>query len=67
MCAAAIKQARIKNIYSALSNDDKKIHKNVLSILKKDKSNPQVNLINDLDTIRAKKLLKGFFISTRNK
>lgn len=67
MCASAIKQARIKNIFSAIANDDENIHKNVLSILKKDKSNPQVNLLNNLDEERAKRILKEFFISTRNK
>lgn len=67
MCAAAIKQARISNIYSALSNDDQNIHNNVLSILKKDKSNPQVNLYNDLRSNEAQKLLKDFFDSKRGK
>ena len=55
MCAAAIKQARISNIYCAISN-----------ILKKDKSNPQVNLYNDQCVEEGRKILKDFFISTRN-
>lgn len=67
MCASAIKQSRIKNIYSAISNDDKNIHNRVLEILSKDKSNPQVKLYNDLDTSRAKKILTDFFNLTRNK
>ena len=67
MCAAAIKQARISNVYSALENDDKNIHNNVLNILKKDKSNPQVLLKNNLDTENGKKILRDFFLSTRNK
>lgn len=67
MCAAAIKQARISTIYSALSNDDQNIHSRVVSILDKDKSNPQVLLINDLEKERAKKLLNEFFVLTRNK
>lgn len=67
MCAAAIKQARIRTIYSALSNDDQNIHSRVVSILDKDKSNPQVLLINDLEKERAKKLLNEFFVLTRNK
>ena len=67
MCAAAIKQARISNVFSALENDDKNIHNNVLNILKKDKSNPQVLLKNNLDTENGKKILRDFFLSTRNK
>lgn len=67
MCAAAIKQARISNIYSALSNDDLIIHNNVLNILKKDKANPQVNLYNDLCVDEGRKILKDFFNSTRNR
>lgn len=67
MCAAAIKQARIRTVYSALSNDDQNIHSRVVSILDKDKSNPQVLLINDLEKERAKKLLNEFFVLTRNK
>lgn len=66
MCAAAIKQARISNIYCAISNDDEVIHNNVLNILKKDKSNPQVNLYNDQCVEEGRKILKDFFISTRN-
>lgn len=66
MCAAAIKQARISNVYCAISNDDEVIHNNVLNILKKDKSNPQVNLYNDQCVEEGRKILKDFFISTRN-
>lgn len=66
MCASAIKQSRITNIYSALSNDDKNIHKNVLNILKSDKANPQVNLYNDLFSAKEVELLKSFFNSQRN-
>lgn len=65
MCASAIKQARISNIYSALSNDDENIHNNVLNILKKDKSNPEVNLYNDQCVDLGRNILKEFFISTR--
>lgn len=67
MCAAAIKQARIRNVFSAISNDDENIHNNVLNIFKTDKSNPQVNLYNDLRIKDGERILKDFFISTRNK
>ncbi len=66
MCASAIKQSRISNIYSALSNDDETIHNNVINILKADKSNPQVNIENDLFSSEELKLLKIFFNSQRN-
>lgn len=67
MCAAAIKQARISNIYCALSNDDKKIHNNVLAIIDKDKSNSSVKLFNNLNPDLEKKLLNTFFVDKRNK
>ena len=67
MCAAALKQCRIRNIYCAISNDDQNIHNRVKEILSTDKSNPQVNLVNDLDTERGKKILTDFFNLTRNK
>lgn len=66
MCAAAIKSARIRNIYSALANDDENIHNNVLNILKQDKSNPQVNLINNLDIKRGKEMIEKFFYQQRH-
>ena len=66
MCAAAIKQARIKNVFSAISNDDINAHNSVLNILNKDKSNPQVKLYNNLEVEKGRKILKDFFISTRN-
>lgn len=67
MCAAAIKQSRIKNVYSAISNDDILIHNRILDIFSKDKSNPQVNLFNDQDVTRGSKILSDFFNLTRNK
>ena len=67
MCAAAIKQSRIKNVYSAISNDDILIHNRILDIFSKDKSNPQVNLFNDQDVTRGSKILSEFFNLTRNK
>ena len=67
MCASAIKQARISNIYCALSNDDEKIHHNVLNILNNDKSNPKVSLFNDLNPSYSKDILNRFFVDKRDK
>ena len=67
MCASAIKQARIKNIYSALSNLDKENEKVVEDILKKDKTNPEVNLISNIEPDKSKNILNSFFNIKRDK
>lgn len=67
MCASAIKQARIKNIYSALSNLDKENEKVVVDILKCDKTNPKVTLISNIEPDKSKKLLNSFFNIKRDK
>ena len=67
MCAGAIKQARIKNIYSALSNLDKENEKVVVDILKCDKTNPEVTLISDIEPDKSKKILNSFFNIKRDK
>ena len=67
MCASAIKQSRIKNIYSALSNLDKENKKVVVNILKCDKTNPGVNLISNIEPDKSKKLLNSFFNIKRDK
>ena len=67
MCASAIKQARIKNIYSALSNLDKENEKVVVDILKKDKTNPEVNLISNIEPDKSKNILNSFFSIKRDK
>ena len=67
MCASAIKQARIKNIYSALSNLDKENEKVVVNILKCDKTNPEVTLISNIEPDKSKKLLNSFFNIKRDK
>lgn len=67
MCASAIKQSRIKNIYSALSNLDKKNEKVVVDILKRDKTNPEVNLISNIEPDKSKKILNSFFDIKRDK
>ena len=67
MCASAIKQSRIKNIYSALSNLDKENEKVVVDILKRDKTNPSVNLISNIEPNKSKKILNSFFNIKRDK
>ena len=67
MCASAIKQSRIKNIYSALSNLDKENKKVVVDILKKDKTNPEVSLISNIEPEKSKKILNSFFSIKRDK
>ena len=67
MCASAIKQSRIKNVYSALNNSD---DSNII-ILKKifegDKVNPSVNFISNFNVDKSKQLLSSFFQKQRNK
>lgn len=67
MCASAIKQSRIRNIYSALSNLDKKNEKVVVDILKKDNTNPKVNLITNIEPDKSKRILNSFFNIKRDK
>ena len=52
MCASAIKQARIKNVYSALSNSDLNNLQIITEIFKKDKINPEVNFISNLNPLK---------------
>lgn len=67
MCASAIKQSRINNIYSALSNLDKENEKVVVDILKCDKTNPEVHLISNIEPLKSKNLLNSFFSIKRDK
>ena len=65
MCASAIKQARIKNVYSALNNLDKNNFEIITQIFKKDKLNPEVNFESNLNVESAKKILNSFFKKQR--
>ena len=66
MCASAIKQARISNVYSALNNSDLNNLKIINNIFEKDSVNPNVNFISNLDSDRSKMLLNKFFKRQRN-
>lgn len=67
MCASAIKQSRIKNVYSALNNSDI----NNLDIIKKifstDFVNSSVNFVTNCEKDYSQELLKKFFEKQRNK
>lgn len=60
MCASAIKQARIKNVFCGKSNDtyDKKLIKEILSTTD---GNGNVNISFNIDKLRCGNLLKKFF------
>lgn len=66
MCASAIKQARIKNVYSALNNSDNNNLNIIKEIFKKDTVNPAVNFISNVDMEHSKELLNSFFNKQRN-
>ncbi len=68
MCAGAIKQARISNVYSALSttsNINRTIINDIFTCA--DSSNPSVNFISNISPDRAKVLLSEFFQKQRKK
>ena len=66
MCASAIRQARIRNVYSALNNSDN-INTNILNdIFLTNSINPTVNFSTNLNEFRAKNLLASFFKKQRN-
>lgn len=67
MCASAIKQSRIKNVYSALNNADSNNLSLILKIFSTDKVNSAVNFDTNLDSDRSKQLLSNFFKKQRNK
>lgn len=66
MCASAIKQARINNVFSACSNSDPNNEIIINSIFKSDNVNPTVNFFSNIDPQRSKDLLSKFFKKQRN-
>ena len=66
MCASAIKQARIKNVYSALNNTDEKYLEIIEKIFIGDNTNPSVKFISNLAVDKSKNLLTSFFKKQRN-
>ena len=67
MCASAIKQARIKNVYSANKNSDINNFNIIKMIFKADKNNPSINFITDINIDKSNMLLQKFFSKQRNK
>lgn len=67
MCASAIKQSRIKNVYSAMSNYDQNNINIISEIFKKDSINSSVNFVTNIDTDKSKKILGDFFKKQRIK
>ena len=66
MCASAIKQSRINNVYSALSNSEEN-NFIINKIFEVDKTNPAVNFVSNIDPERSKKMLNSFFEKQRKK
>lgn len=66
MCAGAIKQSRIKNVYSGLSNLDISNIDIVKEIFTSDRVNPTVNFIDNLYCDEVNALLKKFFKNKRS-
>ena len=66
MCASAIKQARLKNVYSA--NKNKSVDNDVIisKIFQTDSTNPSVNFISNININKSEKNLKDFFEKQRS-
>ncbi len=67
MCASAIKQSRIKNVYSANKNGDDNNYNIIKSIFDADKNNSSVNFITNLNSDKSNELLRAFFKKRRSK
>lgn len=61
MCASAIKQARISNVFSAAESSDINNLEIINSIFEKDICNSSVNFTSNLDVSRSQKILSDFF------
>lgn len=67
MCASAIKQSRIKNVYCGLSNLDSNNEVLIKKIFESDKVNPKVNFYNNLYSDKVRSLMQKFFVEKRKK
>lgn len=67
MCASAIKQSRIKNVYSANNNSDFENIEIIEKIFAADKNNPSINFVSNLDVYKSTSLLQKFFNKQRKK
>ena len=67
MCASAIRQSRIDNVYSALKNSNIDNTKIVEKIFSCSDINHKVSFYNDLMHETGEKIINDFFCSKRNK
>lgn len=67
MCASAIKQSRIENIYCGLSNADPNNELIIRKIFESDAVNPHVNFYNNLYSEKISVLMRKFFVEKRKK
>lgn len=67
MCASAIKQSRISNVYCGLSNSDSSVMNITKEILENNDINSSVNLYTDLFSNEVSALLKEFFENRRTR
>ena len=67
MCASAIKQSRISNVYCGLSNSDSSTMNITKKILENNDINSSVNFYTDLFSDEISALLKEFFVNRRTK
>ena len=67
MCASAIKQSRISNVYCGLSNSDSSVMNITKEILENNDINSSVNLYSELFSNEVSVLLKKFFENRRTK
>ena len=65
MCASAIRQARIRNVYSALENLNNEYLPLIKKIFVDDDINAMVNFSSNLRVEQSKKLLQDFFKNRR--
>lgn len=67
MCASAIKQARIENVYCGLNNSDINNEVIIKKIFKADNNNSEVIFFNNLYVEKVKLLMQSFFNKRRKK
>lgn len=66
MCASAIKQSRIRNVYSACNNSFINNEKILKLIFESDNTNPSVNYVSNLNVEKSQKMMNSFFKKQRN-
>ena len=67
MCASAIKQSRIKNVYCGLSNLDENNALIIRKIFEKDNTNNGVEIFTNLYVDEVQDLMRKFFVEKRKK